>query len=133
MKESYTPSEHLEAQDKMERHKERRKEAEFYRQLLDGFYREIIIQASRSGDEHINPQFINEAIDLNTTTHKLKEFKFCSARDMQESINKLARSISQGLGISNVNLKFETESLAEMTPAQFHEHIESQKASLIKD
>ena len=133
MSERFTPSEHMEAQDKLERHKEGRKEAEFYRKLLDGFYQEIIRQANRADDEHVNPQFKGEQIDLDTTTHKLKEFKYCSAIDMQESINKLAESVSQELGIANISLRFETQSLAEMTPMEFHQYIENQKLSLIKD
>jgi hypothetical protein len=133
MREGYTPSEHMEAQDKMERHKESRKEGEFYRQLLDGFYKRVINQASRADDEHINPQFKGEKIDLNTTTHKLKEFKYCSAGEMQTMISEIAKSASQAAGLERVNLNFETQSLAEMTPMQFHQYIEKQKASLIKD
>src|SRR3989344_4621341 len=133
MKKGYSPSEHMEAQDKKEHHKEGRKEAEFYRQLLNGLYRDIMSQAKRAGDATINPQFKGETIDLDTTTHKLKEFKFCDQSDMQETINRLSKSISQAVGINNIRVRFETKSLTEMPPSQFRQHIEDQKASLIKD
>jgi len=132
MREQYSPGEHAEAEDKLGRQKEGRKQAEFYRQLLDGLYQEIISQVSRAGEKYIDSPFEGQTIDLDTTTHKLREFKYCSAEDMKKFIKERAKRLVQELGMTNISLNFNAETLAEMTPIQFHRHIEAQKASLIK-
>ena len=128
MPERFTPSEHMEAQDKKEQHDKGREEAKFYRQLLDNFYRKIINQAARTD---LNKEL--GQVDLNTTDLKLKQFKFCDVASMQTYMKEAADSVAQALGMKNFNLSFEVNSLAEMTPSELHQHIENQKSSLIKD
>src|SRR3989338_8322240 len=127
MSERFTPSEHMEAQDKKEQHDKGREEAKFYRQLLDNFYGKIINQAVRTD---LNKEL--GQVDFDTTDLKLKQFQFCDAAGMEIYMKEAANSAAQALGMKNYNINFEVNSLAEMTPSEFHRYIEKLKSSLIK-
>ena len=124
--EGITPSERLEAEEKARNYQEGKKEAEFYRLVLDDLASSVASQLNR---EDFNEDLGD--INLETTDHKLKDFKYCDANSITEYIKEGANNAKETTGL-DINFKFNPTDLAEMTPDEFFNYIETTKASLIK-
>jgi len=128
MSEKFTLSEYFEAEDKKEQHAKGREEAKFFRHLLNTFKDKVTKQLLKKG--------VNEnlgEIDINTTALKLRDFEFCGPaflegylREAQEEVNKMVDEPIKGFVVN-------VEQIADMTPTEFVDYIESQKSSLIRD
>lgn len=123
---AYSPGEHVEAEAKLAEHREGLKEADFYRQYLDGVKNEVVRQLLRK-DLNTN---LGE-VDLNTTTHQLRDFEFCNPIGLSEITRRKGEEVAKMLQM-NLSTRADIEALADMTPAEFVNHIEDAKASLIQ-
>jgi len=128
MKENYTPSEYFNAADKAKQHEKGREEAKFYRNFLD-FFRNKVVSKLLQKD-------INEGlgdIDIDKTDLPLSKFRFCDSNSLMQYINEAMKEANQIAGTSIKSIRVNTETMANMTPIEFHKYIEELKESLIKE
>lgn len=121
MRDHFTPGEHFEAEEKMRQHEKGRGEANFYRAFLDNFANSVIRELVRK-----------EGVDLDATDLKLKDFEFCSASHIKDYAGDAAKAANTQAETPVTSMNIDYKAIAEMTPSEFVQHIESLKASLIK-
>ena len=71
-----------------------------------------------------------DKVNLDSTQLKLKDFDSCDAEGLTLYVTESIDLATKRSSIQNPRVTFEVQSLADMTPMQFHQYIEEQKSSL---
>jgi len=116
----YTPSEVLEAQDKAAQHKEGRKQAEFYRTLLDLIESKVakVLDPENTGN-------------IEETSSSLS-YRGIDSASLSEYIEKAIETANEKAGTKEVTVSIDCEELSQMTAQNFFNYLDSLKTTLIK-
>lgn len=129
MKEEYTPSERLEARDKMERYQKGREEAKFYRFALNHFKASICKDVL-----NIDPLAFQEpgVADVNTAGKKLKDFGFDAMALSRHMEDAAAEAVKRGIPQAPAGIGINLQTLENMTPVEFVHEVQTVESQLIK-